>query len=92
MKGRRSTSERIISNDRLPAPITIEARNSRTAPRLAQNAPHFLPAAKVRRQVVVFAAKAAKVDDAAETGGAGGSGKVRGALPVGFFERSLGAH
>ncbi len=30
MTGSRSTSERIISNDRLPEPITIEARNSST--------------------------------------------------------------
>ena len=36
MTGSRSTSAWIISNDRLPAPMTIEARNSMTGTPLAR--------------------------------------------------------
>ena len=38
MTGSRSTSARIISNDRLPAPMTIDARNSTTGTPLARSA------------------------------------------------------
>ena len=49
--GSRSTSARIISKDRLPEPMTIEARNSIDGhARLAQDLADLVPAAQVRRQ------------------------------------------
>ena len=74
--GSRSTSARIISNDMLPEPMTIEARSSMVGtPDDARVAPDLLAARQVGRQVVAVA-EAAQVDDAAHAGGARRGAKV----------------
>jgi len=68
ISGRRSTSARIISNDRLPAPMTIEARNSTTARRRDAAVPRPRGGSEVRRQSVPIVPQGAEIDDAADSG------------------------
>ena len=87
MTGSRSTSERIISKDRLPEPMTIEARNSSTGtPGLAQDPADLLPAAQVGRELLLLAAQTAQVDDPLAPRGLRGLAEVRGCLPVLLLE------
>ena len=87
MIGRRSVRFRRISNDALPEPMTMAARNSVTAtPWEASSAPTaWWLAHEVRRQVSTVVTEPAKVDDASHPGGCRRPRKVPrgGAVPLG---------
>ena len=91
--GRRSVSARTISSDRLPEPMTIEARNSTTSTPLSRSDVAGLVAApQVGGQVVPRLAQSADVDDAPDAGLAGRLAEVAGRLAVEVGEVAGGAH
>ena len=75
--GSRSTSARIISNDRLPAPMTIDARNSTTGtPPARRSAPVSARLLRCAGQRGGLVRQPAQVDDAPHAGARGGPTEV----------------
>ena len=93
MIGSRSTSDRIISNDRLPEPITTDARNSSDRHAgLAEDSSHLVPAAEVGRECLFVAAQSSQVDDAPHPCSLRCLAEVACGGAVSFLERAVRAH
>ena len=81
--GSRSTSARSISNERLPDPITIEARNSITGTPESRSArPTSCRLRRCGESSAALVAQAAEIHDAAHARGARGAPEVSGPQPI----------
>ena len=93
MTGSRSTRARINSNERLPEPMMIEARNSITCtPDARSTSPGLLPATEVVGKPVLRVAESAQVDDPADPGLLGGGREIGRCLAIVTLEIPSGPH
>ena len=93
MTGNRSTSARISSNDRLPDPMTTDARNSTTGtPLVSQRLAGLDPALEMLAERLVARREAAEVDDPANPRPPRRFAKIAGGDAIGVAVVAVGPH